>query len=374
MKNKILTFILTVLILGIIGGICYAFIQYMGIDTSNILSLVTGTNEVSNETIKPLEPTGSSSNTLLSSTLDVQSANKNTSTTVAAGKYKYYYNQLDSNSKIIYSAVETNINNLKTGTAKINFGEQFNTLLNEENGKERLNVAYQAALDAFGLDYPEVFYIDVTKMVLMIYSTTNIFGTKYEVAIEPSDTGSYLVEGFSSKEDVDAALSRLENIKLDIASQVANDDPYTKVKRIHDFLVDYIEYDSSMSKVNTRNIYGALVEQSVVCEGYAESFKYLLDAVGIPCVEIVGTGTNSAGQTEAHAWNYVMLNNTWYAVDVTWDDPTIIGNGKVPSSTKTRYFLKGDANFNKTHFPSGQVSEGGSLFIYPELSVENYGK
>ena len=184
MKNRILTFILIVLILGIIGGIAYAFIQYMGIDTNNILALVTGTNEVSNETIKPLEPTGSSSNTLLSSSLDVQSANQNTSTTVSSGKYKYYYDQLDSNAKIIYSAVEDNIENLKTGTAKIDFGEQFNSLLNEENGKEKLNVAYQAALDAFGLDYPEVFYIDVTKMVLMIYSTTNIFGTKYKSKAE----------------------------------------------------------------------------------------------------------------------------------------------------------------------------------------------
>lgn len=372
MKNRFLTFILIVLILGIIGGIAYAFIQYVGIDTNNILALVTGTNEVSNETIKPLEPTGSSSNTLLTSQIDVQPTNQNTNTTVSAGKYKYYYDQLDSNAKIIYSAVESNIENLKTGTAKIDFGEQFNNLLNEENGKEKLNVAYQAALDAFGLDYPEVFYIDVTKMVLMIYSTTNIFGTKYEVAIEPSEEGNYLIEGFSSKADVDTALNGLEAIKTDIVNQVANDDIYTKIKRIHNFLVDYIEYDSSMVRENTRNIYGALVEKSVVCEGYAESFKYLLDAIGVPCVEIVGTGTNSAGQTEAHAWNYVMLNNKWYAVDVTWDDPTIIGNGRVPSSTKTRYFLKGETNFNKTHFPSGQVSDGGSIFIYPELSKEDY--
>ena len=111
MKNRILTFILIVLILGIIGGIAYAFIQYIGIDTTDILSLVTGTNEVSNETIKPLEPTGSSSNTLLSSSLDVQSTSQNANTTVSAGKYKYYYDQLDPNAKIIYSAVESNIEN-----------------------------------------------------------------------------------------------------------------------------------------------------------------------------------------------------------------------------------------------------------------------
>lgn len=375
MKNNILSFLLIILILGIIGGMVYFFAQYMGIDTENIISLVVGTNEVSNETIKPIEPTAGTSNTLLSS--QVEQIQQNTQATevqptTTSGKYKYYFDQLDENAKTIYSAVESNIENLKTGTAEIDFGEEFNSLLNSDQGKEKLNVAYQAALDAFTLDYPEVFYIDVTKMVLMIYSKTNILGTKYTVKIEPANDGSYLINGFNSKSDVDNALNSLENIKNDIVNQVANDDKYTKIKKIHDFLVDYIEYDTSMERLNTRNIYGALVEKSVVCEGYAEAFKYLMDAVEIPCVEIVGTGTNSVGQTESHAWNYVLLHNMWYAVDVTWDDPTIIGNGTIPKTTKTRYFLKGATEFNKTHFSNGQVSEGGIVFTYPDLSTTDY--
>lgn len=210
MKNKFLTFILIVFMLGIIGVLTYFFIEYMQIDTNNILSLVTGTNDVSNETIKPLEPTESSGDSVISSNLDVQSTNNNV---ISSTRYKYYYDQLDSNAKIIYSAVENNIENLKTGTSKIEFGEKFNSLLNEEGGNEKLNVAYQAALDAFCLDYPEVFYIDVTKMVLMIYSKTNILGTKYTVTIEPSEEGSYLTAEFSSKAEVEEALNSLETIK-----------------------------------------------------------------------------------------------------------------------------------------------------------------
>ena len=97
-----------------------------------------------------------------------------------------------------------------------------------------------------------------------------------------------------------------------------------------------------------------------------------MDELNIPCVLVSGIGTNSAGETEAHAWNYVQLNGAWYAIDVTWDDPTIIGNGRVRKSTYTKYFLRGSKSFNKTHFANGQVSEGGSLFIYPELSTEDY--
>ena len=42
-----------------------------------------------------------------------------------------------------------------------------------------------------------------------------------------------------------------------------------------------------------------------------------------------GTATNSSGQTENHAWNCIKINDVWYEVDPTWDDPIIIGgNGR----------------------------------------------
>ena len=148
MKNKFLTFILIICMLGIIGGLAYFFIEYVQIDANNVLALVTSTNEVSNETIKPLEPTESSGEGTISGNLDVQSTNNNDKV-ISSTRYKYYYDQLDSIAKTIYSAVENNIENLKTGNAKIEFGEKFNSLLNEEGGNEKLNVAYQAALDAF---------------------------------------------------------------------------------------------------------------------------------------------------------------------------------------------------------------------------------
>ena len=33
-----------------------------------------------------------------------------------------------------------------------------------------------------------------------------------------------------------------------------------------------------------------------------------MDELKIPCVLVSGTGTNSNGQTESHAWNYVQLD------------------------------------------------------------------
>ena len=141
---------------------------------------------------------------------------------------------------------------------------------------------------------------------------------------------------------------------------------------VHDYLVDTISYDSSLSKPYIYNIYGALVEKLCVCEGYARSMKYLLDSLNIPCTIVIGKGTNSEGQTENHAWNYVEIGGKWYAIDATWDDPVIIGNGTLSQSFKYRYFLKGSNEMAKDHTPSNTFTDGGKKFTYPSLSLENY--
>lgn len=372
MKENFFTFILTIIILVILGGIGYIAYYYFYIGDENLVSEIVPVNEILNDPIKPIEPLEPNHQSSESGELIPIDSGNNKNTQVMSGKYKYYYNQLDLNAKKIYDKIENNIENIKTGNAVLDFDDEFNDLLNQEQGQVKLNEAYQSALDAFSLDNPEVYYIDVTNMVLMIYSRTNLFGTTYTTSIEPVSGGDYLIDSISNKDDLNSKLAEIEYVKNSVVEQTSEDDDYTKIKKIHDFLINHMEYDKTLERTNTRNIYGALVEKSVVCEGYADALKYLLDAVGIPCVEVVGTGTNSAGETEAHAWNYVQLNGAWYAIDVTWDDPTIIGNGKVPKNTYTKYFLRGSKNFNNTHFANGQVSDGGKIFNYPTLCEEDY--
>ena len=77
------------------------------------------------------------------------------------------------------------------------------------------------------------------------------------------------------------------------------------------------------------------------------------------------------GNVERHAWNYVYIKNNWYAVDTTWDDPIIVGIGKINESIKYKYFLKGKEDMDKDHTPNGQVTKDGFKFSYPELAKEN---
>ena len=88
-----------------------------------------------------------------------------------------------------------------------------------------------------------------------------------------------------------------------------------------------------------------------------------------------GEGYDDNGNTEAHAWNYVQMDDEkWYAVDPTWDDPIYVGsaNGILTNSKKYAYFLKGSDTFNKNHVSDGDVSGTGQDFKYPELSKEDY--
>ena len=141
---------------------------------------------------------------------------------------------------------------------------------------------------------------------------------------------------------------------------------------VHDYLINSIEYDSTISKDNIYDIYGALVSRVCVCEGYAKAFQYLMNEVGIDNVIVIGTAVNSNGQAENHAWNYAKLNENWYAIDTTWDDPILIGNGILPEESKYKYFLKGSNTMNQNHTTSGKFTDAGQVFTYPRLSVEDY--
>ncbi len=285
-------------------------------------------------------------------------------------KTRYYYDQLNNNAKIIYDALENNKDNLKKGNYTINLSTKFDSLLHSQDGERLLTDACQSAWDAFTYDNPDTFYIELSKISLITEYTTIGKKTTYSVSIGPGDNTNYFQEGFSSEEDVTNAINEIELIKSEIIGQVSGSD-YEKISKIHDKLVDMIEYDTSLSKANIHNVYGSLKEKTCVCEGYAKAFKYIMDSLNIPCILVSGTATNTNGQTESHMWNYVKLDGNWYGVDVTWDDPIIIG-GSITNNIKHTYLCKGSSVFNKTHKINGQISQSGIVFVYPELSQTDY--
>lgn len=118
---------------------------------------------------------------------------------------------------------------------------------------------------------------------------------------------------------------------------------YTREKIIHDRMVAHITYDDTTT--NCANIYGALVEGKALCEGYARAFQYLLCRAGIQGYFVEG----QAGGVN-HAWNLVVIDDEYYYVDITWDDPA----DDHPEIEETRivdyaYFNVTTAELERTH-------------------------
>ncbi len=86
---------------------------------------------------------------------------------------------------------------------------------------------------------------------------------------------------------------------------------------IHDYIVKNCKYGYiDTSKDYAYRAYGALVQKTAVCNGYAEAMALLMTCVGIENRIVTGTADE-----ELHAWNQVCLDGAWYQVDATWDDP-----------------------------------------------------
>jgi hypothetical protein len=108
---------------------------------------------------------------------------------------------------------------------------------------------------------------------------------------------------------------------------------FVKVRMIHDWVSDVFFYDYDllqwMKNVSGRNeefTLGKIIErQRGVCFEYAVLFWFLLDAVGIDTYLISDHSEPEIG----HAYNMVLINNTGYIIDTTWDSGNKYESGKI---------------------------------------------
>ena len=345
MNNKFTTFLLTIiLIILICGSVIFGIAIYQDITGADSKSEIFKLGNIITEEPEQKQDRSleiSSSNMTLTQEKteeNISEATENNTTDITINKY--FYNQLVGNQKTIYDKLLENKDKLKLGNYKIEYKDAFSDIITTEEGKEQLGNDYQTAIEAFMHDNPELFYVDVNKMLLNIETTTKFLRTTYNVYISSAENSTYLSDDFNDTEQIKVAIEKIENIKNDIIKNLKGTD-YDKIMQIHDFIVENADYDSTYQATGTYGIYGALIGKKCVCEGYAKTLKYLANAAGIKCEIMQGTATNSSGQTESHAWNCVKINGIWYEIDATWDDPIIVGTGYKANTYKYRYFLKG---------------------------------
>lgn len=167
--------------------------------------------------------------------------------------------------------------------------------------EEEIKTAYLM----FYCDYPEYYWLDGGAECKT--TSNNITST---ITIAPTKT--------MSKSQVEQTKSKFESKISALTNGLSGKSDYEKSRLLHDRLCDAVLYQSGQ---NDQNAYGALIEGSAVCNGYARAYQLLMQKAGIPAWYIRGNSTNPVNNNSvSHAWNMVKLNGNWYYTDVTWDD------------------------------------------------------
>ena len=89
---------------------------------------------------------------------------------------------------------------------------------------------------------------------------------------------------------------------------------YDKFKAVTNWIVSNVRYDEDNETKYQHDLTGAVLEGLAVCDGYAGTFYYMANAVGLNALFEDGI-TNS--NRIRHAWNLVEIDGTYYYVDPT---------------------------------------------------------
>lgn len=213
----------------------------------------------------------------------------------------YGYNTLSSQAeKQLYREFESVIK--KVGTEKDDEGlYEIDVIEMKDINLTESNI--RVVIEAFNCDHPEIFWV----------STTFGYYTDKDVTVV------HLYSVFSGDE-IPAMQKRLNTSINEFIDELPKDlSEYEREKFIHDKLLTDCSYakdtDNSKENPNAFTIYGALVENYAVCEGYTRAMQYLLKLVGIEAIPVNGYSKN-----ELHQWCMVKIEDDWYHLDPTWND------------------------------------------------------
>ena len=167
-------------------------------------------------------------------------------------------------------------------------------------------------------------------------------------------------KGEIKKHQDEIRIRRKEFITNYISEEMSD---YEKILTIHDYIINNSKYDERLFmegivSPESYSSYGILILGRGVCEGYAKSMKYLLDGVGIESMIVIG---ESKG--ENHAWNLVKIDDEYYHIDSTWDDPVTNDGSNV---LRYNFFNLNDEEISKTHIWNKEdyPSANGEKFNY----------
>lgn len=123
------------------------------------------------------------------------------------------------------------------------------------------------------------------------------------------------VDKIYSKKEIEKLNKEVAKVKAVLENK--NLSQIDQIKIYHDYIINTSKYDSSRSdenivKYKSDIAYGPLIEKKGLCGGYTDAMALFLEEMNLQNFKVA---------SENHVWNAVQLNNKWYHLDLTWDDP-----------------------------------------------------
>ena len=124
-----------------------------------------------------------------------------------------------------------------------------------------------------------------------------------------------------SKDEYEAMLEECDAAADKMLEGIKGNNTLTDVEKLlllHDRIAIHCEYDYGRYLTGTLpqisySMYGVFINKTAVCQGYALTYAYMLNKLGIENYYCRSKALN-------HAWNIVYVNGKPYHVDITWDD------------------------------------------------------
>lgn len=277
-----------------------------------------------------------------------------------------------------------------------------------ENGNLEIPKAFGAARDSFLMDHPELFYIDVYKIMISAGRT----GGKYVAYIDSGkEANVYRSGAFTSEQAVNAAIIAYNNAVKAIADKAITEakkdtsdekEDCKLAKAANKLIAESTKYDfgaydefleSGVASASvTYTAYGALVAKKAVCSGFAFAYKAVMDYLGIPCVVVSGysKGLDADGKETdgdvGHSWNYVQLETVEKTVSTNGSQPAALAEEKTYSwfafdttwnslrRDKNTFSVMNYVTASSKHVPDPVISSSNYSLTYPALSGKGYGQ
>ncbi len=194
---------------------------------------------------------------------------------------------------------------------------QFNVPNNQEN--------INALVNLISCDITTAFHVEGFK-----------YGPTYLTKI------NYIYPNYCYDEDTyKSMLAEIDSSAEKMVDGLKNNDALSDVQKAliaHDRLAEFCTYtifeDTTSEEFrSSHNIYGATVTGKAVCQGYTLAYNYLMQKLDISSYACTSVSLN-------HVWNIIYVNDNYYHVDVTWDDPLWSStNWDVAGKVQHDYFL-----------------------------------